>query len=237
MSPAHKEVASMTRIYRDFSRPDPTLIARIGAIPTADLCDCAGPVAVGGAIRPVVEGSFAGPALTVRVTPGDNLMVHAALELAQPGDVVVVDGGGCTDRALLGALTVSCLRRQGVAGIVVDGAVRDTEALRAMGVPIYAGAVCPNGPTRTEGGAVNTPVTIGGRAVRPGDIVAADADGVVILTPAQAEDAAEKARALADREDAALERIVTDGAFPRPWLAGALEALDCRYGDLWEEET
>ena len=198
----------MTRIYRDFSRPDPTLIARIGAIPTADLCDCAGPVAVGGAIRPVVEGSFAGPALTVRVTPGDNLMVHAALELAQPGDVVVV-----------------------------DGAVRDTEALRAMGVPIYAGAVCPNGPTRTEGGAVNTPVTIGGRAVRPGDIVAADADGVVILTPAQAEDAAEKARALADREDAALERIEADGAFPRPWLAGALEALDCRYGDLWDEET
>ena len=218
-------------IRRDFPRPDGALVERLRRLPTADLCDCLGPLALDGAIRPLGATAFAGPAFTVRTAPGDNLMVHLALELVRPGDVVVVDGAGCADRALLGSLTVNFLAARGAAAVVVDGAVRDAGELAALPIPVYARAVCPNGPTRCRGGAVNVPVTAGGQAVRPGDILLADGDGLICVPREDAEEAARLAEERVRREEALLQSIRETGAFPRPWLGSAAADAGVRYED------
>lgn len=198
------------------------IIRRLARIPTADLCDLLGPVALDSGLRPVVPGSFAGPALTIRVPPGDNLMVHAALADVRPGDVVMVDTGGNTDRAVFGALTVQYLQKRGATGLVVDGAVRDTADLRAIGLPVRARAVTPNGPTRCRIGAISVSVQVGGRTVRPGDLVVGDGDGVVCLSAETAAAVLEQAEDRVRREDDLLRHIRETGEFPRPWLSGAL---------------
>lgn len=137
------------------------------------------PGAVG--LRPFhrVSGVMAGRALTVRTRPGDNQFIHRALDLLQPGDVIVVDGGGYEGRALVGEIMTSVAASRGAAGIVIDGAIRDAGAIGRSPFPCFARSAIHLGPYKDGPGAINVLVCVGGMVVGPGDIVVGDEDGVV----------------------------------------------------------
>ena len=162
-----------------------------------------------------------GPALTVRVAPGDNLLAQHAIDLARPGDVIVIDGAAGTERALVGELMVRWAQARGVAGFVVDGAARDLDYLRQGPLPVYSRGISPRGPTRSGGGEVYGEITVGGAVVRAGDLVVGDLDGLVCLPPAQAETAIAACLQLVMREHDAVEAI-RRGTLSRVWITEAL---------------
>lgn len=171
--------------------------------------------------RPGVE--LLGPALTVRVREGDNLMIHKALQLGQPGDVLVVDGGGALERALFGEIMKNVAKMRGFAGIVIDGAIRDAGSYREDSWPCYARGVCHRGPYKDGPGEINVPVSISGMVVNPGDIVVGDDDGVVFITPAEAREVAAAARKKADAEAKQLDSIARS-AYDDKWIDETLKA-------------
>jgi RraA family protein len=162
-------------------------LARLESLTTADVGDAMDRMGVvAAAIKPVWKGArVVGPALTVLTKGGDNLLVHQALELVEPGVVVVVNGQGDESRALLGDRMAARAQERGVAGFVIDGAVRDAAALERLAMPVFSRAVSPAGPGKHGPGSLNVPVAIGGVVVFPGDIVVADGDGVVIIPQAE----------------------------------------------------
>ncbi len=171
--------------------------------------------------RPGVQ--MRGIALTVRVRSGDNLMIHYALQLGRPGDVLVIDGGGCTDRALIGEIMKNVAKSRGMVGAVVDGAIRDVASFRNDGFACYARAVCHRGPYKEGPGEINVPVTVGGMLVHPGDVLIGDDDGVVAISPAEARAVAEATRKKAAAEAATLESIA-QGRYDDSWIASTLKA-------------
>ena len=182
------------RIHTHPARTDPGLVERFRNIPVANLDDCMGrTAALSSAIRPYGPRRLLGQAFTVRVPAGDNLMFHKAMDMAQPGDVFVIDAFGCEERSILGELMVSYCKIRGASGIVVDGCIRDADAIRAMNFPIYARGVTPNGPYKNGPGEIGGAVVVGGQVIRPGDILAGDGDGIVVIRPEDAEEIMERA--------------------------------------------
>jgi RraA family protein len=198
----------------------PDLIAAFLDVATATISDCLDRMPVLSGLRAFHRGGhLVGSAFTVRVRAGDNLAIHQALEDVRRGDVIVVDGGGDTSRALVGDIIKAIAESRGVAGFVIDGAVRDTDAFAGSDFPCYARAATPRGPFKMGPGALNVPVSIGGWTVNPGDIVVGDADGVVTVPAAAAPDLLEAVRAQAAREDDVLALIRAgryDGRYARP---------------------
>src|SRR6476661_635034 len=172
-----------TDIVRDFERVSPDLVKQAGDYQAAILADVNGRRgALHGriaALRPRMK--LAGPALTVEVRPGDNLMIHAAMALAQPGDVLVIDGKTDQTAALMGTIMMTACKQLGIAGVVIDGAVRDSLELDEMDYPVFSVGTNPNGPTKNVPGRIGHPVQCGGVTVHPGDFILADADGVVVV--------------------------------------------------------
>ncbi|SNT48654.1 RraA family protein [Rhodococcoides kyotonense] len=152
-------------------------------IPVANVSDCMNRMAAGGADVTMLNNDLAtkmiGPALTVRTRPGDNLLVHKALSMIEPGDVLVIDAGGDLTNAIIGEIMVTAAVAKGLAGLVVYGAVRDAAALRAGSLPVFARGVTHRGPYKDGPGEVNVPINLGGMIIEPGDLVLGDADGVV----------------------------------------------------------
>ncbi|MBM2619555.1 4-carboxy-4-hydroxy-2-oxoadipate aldolase/oxaloacetate decarboxylase [Actinoplanes sp. LDG1-06] len=160
------------------------------------------------ALRPVQAGAcIAGAAVTVSCHPGDNLMIHAAVEVCAPGDLLVVTTTSPSTDGMLGELLATSLAARGVAGVVLDAGVRDVAELRAMGFPVWARAVSPQGTVKASPGSVNVPVVCGGQLVSPGDAVVADDDGVVVVPLARAEAVLEAARRRIDSEDTKRARL------------------------------
>lgn len=190
------------RIVRDFKRPEEQLVNDFKNLPVANLDDQMNRIsAMDENIRPVNNSKLLGTAFTVKVPIGDNLMFHKAMDLAQPGDVIVIDAGGDTKRSILGELMVTYCKLQGIAGIIVDGSIRDLEELSKLeNFPIYAKAVTPDGPYKNGPGEINTPISCGGQIVYPGDIVLGDADGVVFVRPDEAKELLEKTRKHNEKE-------------------------------------
>ena len=124
---------------------------------------------------------LAGPAFTVEVRPGDNLMIHAAMSLAKPGDVLVIDGKGDQTAALMGEIMMTACKQLGLAGVVMDGAVRDSLALDELDFPVFCVGTNPNGPTKQVAGRIGHAISVGGVTVYPGDFIIGDADGVVAI--------------------------------------------------------
>jgi 4-hydroxy-4-methyl-2-oxoglutarate aldolase len=213
-------------VIRDFERVDPGVVDQAAQFPSSILADVAGRRgALHGRIAPLSSSMrFAGPAVTVEVRPGDNLMIHAALALVRPGDVIVVDGKGDLGSALMGEIMCQQALALGVAGVVIDGAVRDSVAIRELGFPMFAAGLNPNGPTKSVPGRLNHPISIGGVTVHPGDLVVGDADGVTVIErdkaaatlPLAAEKVAAETRRIAD--------IKSRNALRPVWLDGALRA-------------
>lgn len=152
-----------------------------------------------------------GTAFTVKVPDGDNAFIHRALDLAQSGDVLVIDGNGCISRALLGEIMMTYAQNKGITGIVVDGAIRDSEALDRLELPVYAVAVTPQGPYKNGPGEINVPVSCGGQVVFPGDILVGDADGVCVIRANEASAVLEEVKKKYETERILLERYHTSG--------------------------
>jgi RraA family protein len=157
-------------------------------------------------------GKLVGTALTVRTRSGDNLAIHQALDLARPGDVIVVDGGSDVSRALVGEIMMEIAKHRGVAGFVIDGAVRDVAAFASSGFPCFARAAIHKGPYKNGPGEINVPVSIGGAVVEPGDIVVGDEDGVVTFPQAMAPALLEAVRVQEARE-ADIIRSIREGRY------------------------
>lgn len=194
-------------------------------LPVANISDCASRLyAAGAALRPLHAGGYlAGPAFTVVVRPGDNLMIHKALDLAEPGDVLVVDGGGDLTNALMGELMISHARQRGLAGVVVNGAVRDSAWIAQTEFPVYALGITHRGPYKDGPGVINAPVAIGGMVIEPGALVLGDRDGVIALDLDEAEAVLAAAHALWRDEEAKMQNILA-GRNDRSWVDPLLRA-------------
>lgn len=216
----------MSEIRRDFERVPADVVARAAGFAASILADVAGRRGtLAGGIAPVSPSMrMAGSAFTVEVRAGDNLMIHAALSLARPGDVLVIDGKGDLGCALMGSLMVNTCKAIGLAGVVIDGAVRDTDELRELGFPVYAAGANPNGPTKYVPGRINWPISCGGIAVQPGDLVVGDADGVVVVERARAAGLLDAAARKVAEERERLADIVAGRNLEPKWLEGALRA-------------
>lgn len=200
-------------IYRQIPRPDPALLARATEFGVADLHGALGLVAgrmclMSPAMKPIAQGQrICGPAITAWNFPGDNLAIHAALDTAQAGDVLVFTNGGGHQGALWGDVACGFAVKKGVAGAVVHGACRDTDAIRALGFPVWTTHVSVEQPEKRGPAAVNVPIVADGVLVEPGDIIAADADGVVVIPRALLAKAVEGAEARATNEVGIRARI------------------------------
>ena len=182
----------------------PALVASFQGIPTAHASDCMGRAVGAVGLRSYHDGlslCVAGPALTVRVRPGDNLMIHKAIAMAEPGDVVVVDGGGDVSQALIGGLMRTSALTRKIAAFVVDGAVRDIAEWAQGTIACYARGHTHRGPTKDGPGEINIPVACAGMAVLPGDLVLCDGDGVLSVPAAEVEALLARVRVQAARED------------------------------------
>jgi regulator of RNase E activity RraA len=214
------------RICVDIERPDPDVIAAIAEFPTPTISDLMNRLyTMSTAIKPVTTAAnrIAGPACTVRCYPGDNLMVHKSLDVAQPGDVVVVDTSSSSMTAVLGDLISTKARHRGIAGFVVDGLIRDLPTVEGLGdFPVFARGVTPIGPLHRGPGEINHAISAGGIVVYPGDVIVGDPNGVVVVP-----------RGCVDRllrrlqEQAAAESdytaAVARGDFSNDWVDALLE--------------
>ena len=214
----------LSDIRRDFERVPAEVVQQASRYAASILADVAGRRGtVDGRIAPLApQMRLAGPAFTIEVRPGDNLMIHAAMSMAKPGDVLVIDGKGDRTCALMGAIMINACRKLGLAGVVIDAAVRDSEELREIGFPVYAVGTNPNGPTKNVPGRINWPVSCGGVAVRPGDLVVGDADGVVVIEREKAASLLAAAAKKVEDERARLADIAAGRNLRPSWLDGAL---------------
>lgn len=230
-------------IYNRIPSSDPELIARAARFGIADLHEALGPVQgrmclMSPAMRPIAAGQHVcGPAVTAWNFPGDNLMIHAALHVAQAGQVLVLTNGGGSQGALWGDVACGFAKKKGVAGTIVHGAVRDTDALRALEFPVWSTAVSVEHPEKRGPGAVNVPIVVDGVLVEPGDIIAADADGVLVIPRAELARAVEGAEARARTEEKVRVRIAA-GELPLDIFglravieAAGIEQHDCTWLD------
>jgi RraA family protein len=221
-----KEIGEPGFRYRtDFERPEPRVVEtfrelmdQTGCL-TGNVGDCLGRgAAMDSRIKGLSHGmKLVGPALTVKVPPTDNLMIHKALTLVKPGDVIVIDGGGDHSWALLGFLIVRTAMKLEVSGMVVDGAVRDAAEIRRAGFPLFAAGVSPNGPFKEGPGEINYPIQCGGQVVHPGDLIVADDDGVILVKKELAPECITKVKGVMERENKRLAEIES-GITTRPGL-------------------
>lgn len=225
---------SQPDIVKDFPRVAPDLVAQAARFQPAIFSDINGRRgALHGriqALRPRMK--LAGPAFTVEVRPGDNLMIHAAMALAKPGDVLVIDGKGDQTSALMGTIMMTACRQLGLAGVVVDGAVRDSLEIDEMDYPVFSVGTNPNGPTKQVGGRIGHPVSVGGVTVHPGDFVIGDGDGVVVI---EREALADLLPLAEHKVQAEAKRIaqIKEGNTSASWLTSSLVAA----GVLKQGET
>ena len=206
----------------------PEAVARFRTLPVANVSDVMARMSAGGArLRPMHAGGvMAGPALTVRTRPGDNLMVHKTIGLAAPGDVIVVDAGGDLTNAIIGELMLAQMVRRGLGGIIINGAIRDSAAIRGQGFPVYAAGVTHRGPYKDGPGEINVPVAIDGMVIEPGDLVVGDDDGVLCVPFGEVEAVHEAATAKAAAEAKQMANIDA-GTHDASWVDAALRRLGC----------
>ena len=158
-------------------------VERYRSVPVANISDSMNRMTAGGAsLKPMHRtGVLVGPALTVKARPGDNLMLHHALDIAQPGDVIVVDAGGDLSNALIGEMMVAYAIKKGVAGIVINGAIRDAASIGAGEFPVFAAGITHRGPYKDGPGEVNVSIALAGMVIEPGDLVIGDEDGLLCV--------------------------------------------------------
>ncbi len=210
-------------------RPSPALVEKFREASPPDLAEA---MNMSGAIRDICPiylpiPKLLGTAITVRAQPGDSLMIAKALAIAQPGDVIVIDGRGVVSRSMWGGQRSQIADARGVRGAVIDGATRDTDESQAAGIPVFARAICPMGSMAKGPGELNFPIACGGIAVHPGDIIVADAEGIVVIPWQDAEDVYNAWRRILDYERAAQADAVAGRQYRAAQTERLLGENDC----------
>lgn len=197
------------RLYTELARPDPSIVEGFRGAATGNVGDALGrSAAMDHTVKPIAPGmGFCGVAFTVKARPVDNLVIWKAIELAQPGDVLVIATGAYLGHATWGDLTSRAAAARGLAAMVTDGAVRDLSGMVEAGLPVFAAAVTPNSPQKDGPGELNVPVACGGQVVAPGDILVGDEDGVVVVPRSDAERALAELRRIESYEHDLLAAI------------------------------
>jgi RraA family protein len=216
------------RIRRTISRPALEIVEKFKQFATPDISDLMNRLyAMASGIQNLVnDHAICGPACTVKVFPGDNLMVHKALDIAQPGDVVVVDAGATSMNGVIGDLVATKAKHRGIQAFVIDGLIRDLPGIQEVDLPTYARGVSPIGPLHRGPGEINFPVCCGGIVVMPGDLILGDENGVIVVRA----DFAEAILQLAYRQRDSLEAYVADvkkGIFSNEWVDRMLNDSGC----------
>jgi len=209
------------RLRHGIERPDPELVAGFSEFASPDVSDQMNRLyTMTSAIHNVTADNLRilGPACTVKVYPGDNLAVHKSLDIARPGDVIVVDAGGSTMNAVLGDLVSSKAKHRGVQGFVVDGLIRDVQEIRKIpDFPVFARGISPIGPLHRGPGEVNFPISAGGIVVHSGDIIVGDVNGVAVVPRAMADGLLERLR-LRKAIETDYQQAVRRGEFSNAWV-------------------
>lgn len=197
-------------------------------LPVANVSDSMWRLTAGGSrLRPMHKsGQMAGPALTVKSRPGDNLMLHKAIDLAEPGDIIVCDAGGDLTNSLMGELMLAHAMKRGVGGFVLDGAVRDVEAFLDVNLPVFAAGVSHRGPYKDGPGEINVSVAIDGMVIEPGDLVIGDWDGVLSIPLDDVESILKKTNEKQATEAVDMEKIEA-GEWDRSWVDKTLKDRGC----------
>jgi RraA family protein len=195
------------------------LLMQYATVGTAQISDCMQRLYGVDGLRPMHANTtrMVGLAVTVKVRPGDNLMIHKAIEEAGKGDVIVVDGAGDTTNALVGELMMMAAHERGIVGFVIDGAVRDVDVFAKREFGCFARGVSHKGPYKDGPGEVNVPVSVGGQVIQAGDVIVGDADGVVAIPAAYAEQVLALALKKEAAEAVSKEKILA-GIYQKPWL-------------------
>jgi RraA family protein len=220
------------RVFLKINRPSKELVEGFRGLPVANIADemnrffC-----VDARIKPLNNKPLLGTAFTVKSRVADNLFLHKALELAQPGDVIIVDAQGDTANAITGEIMMTTAAVNGLAGVVIDGAIRDSDQMKELDMSVYAAGVTPKGPYKDGPGEINVPVSCGGVIVNPGDIVIGDGDGIVIINPQDAPRILEKAKAKMTKEQAIIQGIKDRVPRDKSWVNKALEKVGCEVID------
>ena len=204
------------------------MVERFATLPVANVSDSISRMTAGGArLRPMhAGGGLAGPALTVKAPPGDNLMMHKAIGLAEPGDVIVVDAGGDLTNALMGEMMLMQMEKRGVAGVVVNGAIRDAGYIRSHNFPVFAAGVTHRGPYKNGPGEINVPIAIDGMVIAAGDLIMGDDDGMLCVPFEQIEAVLAAAQAKFDAEQKQIANIQA-GTHNADWIDETLRKLRC----------
>jgi 4-hydroxy-4-methyl-2-oxoglutarate aldolase len=227
-------------VVRNVERADPAVIDGLAEAGTATVHEAIGRAGfVGPALRPIQHDvRIAGSAITVLSHPGDNLMIHAAVEVCEAGDVLVVANTSPSTHGMFGELLATSLQGRGVRGLIIDAGVRDTSELRQMGFPVWSQHVSCQGTVKNTPGSVNVPIVIGGQRVCPGDVVCADDDGVVVVPRARAQWALEQSDARIAKEAATRARLLAgELGVDFYGLRATLAALGVEYIDDLPEEA
>ena len=214
------------RVRTPWPRPGQALLDAFGMAASAQAADCMSRLgAMDAGIRPIWRSPrIVGSALTVWCHSGDNLMLHKAISLAVPGDIVVMNTQGNVVNAAFGELLATSAVKMGVRGLIMDGMVRDADAIEALGLPVYARGLCPNGCNKDGAGEVGAIIACGGVAVRPGDVIIADRDGVTVVPLDDAAEVARQAMGQIERERQRMLEI-EKGVLVRPEIDESLRKL------------
>ncbi|BAS26248.1 4-carboxy-4-hydroxy-2-oxoadipate aldolase/oxaloacetate decarboxylase [Limnochorda pilosa] len=201
----------MHQIHHDIERPDPRTLEGLKEIPAATASDVMGRQrSMNSQMKGIFKGArVCGPAITVKCYPADNLMLHKAVTMARPGDVLVCEAG-YRDAALWGELLTRAALQRGIAGLVIDGGVRDVDEIEDLGFPVFSTATLPGGTFKVNPGSVNVPIQCAGVVVHPGDVVIGDSDGVVVVPLEEAPEVLERAKAALEKEEG-LRRGMAEG--------------------------
>jgi 4-hydroxy-4-methyl-2-oxoglutarate aldolase len=221
-------------IVRNVERPDASLIRRLGEFGVATVHEAQGRT---GLLRPYMRPIFLGariaaPAVTVLCHAGDNLMIHAAIEVCKPGDVVVVATKSESTDGMFGELLATSFQAHGIAGLVIDAGVRDVAELTAIGFPVFSKAICAQGTVKETAGSVNVDIVCAGALVRPGDVIVADIDGVVVVPRRSVAKVATRCEERSAKEAKTRERLRSgELGMDIYGLRGKLQALGVEYVD------
>ena len=217
------------RIYKHIDRAPREMVERFRGIPTSNIGDQMGRLYCMYGLQSMNGRSMCGTAVTVKAPMGDNLMVGRALELAEPGDVLVIDSGGTMNRSIMGEMMFTYAQGRGLAGVVIDGCIRDIDGTRPLDIPVFAKGVTPQGPHKLGPGEINVPIACCGQAVMPGDIIVGDPDGVVVIHKEDAAYVIEDSIKKRESEIKKLERYHA-GNFGREEYLALYESLLAKIG-------
>jgi len=222
------------KLKKSFTRPPADLVAQLAQFAAANVSDIQGrQYTMRSEIYPVTfpGRTVVGPAVTIKARPGDNLMAMKAIDLAQPGDVIVISSDGEANLSVWGGIMSMMAAKRGIAGVITDGVVRDVAQCREANLSVWATGLTPVGPTKLGPGQINQSLSCGGVIVNPGDVILADEDGVVVVPQGELEAVIGRSHERVAREQSWLDRIAQDDFSPLVDTDEALRGMGCDIQD------